>query len=157
MNLYQLRGPEEKWDIFGTVKEIYHHVDKLGYEGPTQTIEGIPLPSGEGFVIEESYIKRSSSMRLSHAQWHEIDQYVHDPKFPRLNSRVDVMAYALETLRAVATFGEVFALTHKGVESFRDVKDVIEKLPFYEMHDTTPIIAKDKDSLDQVGPENKAK
>jgi len=68
---------------------------------------------------------------------------------------VDVMAYALETLRAVSTFGDVFALTHKGVESFRDVKEVIEKLPFYEMHDTLPIIAKDKNPLSKIKDKKK--
>ncbi len=150
MNLYQLRGPDEKWDIFGTVKEIYHHVQKLNYKGPTQTVEGIPLPAGDGFIIEESYIKRSSSMRLSHAQWNEIDKYVQDPNYPRLNSRVDVMAYALETLRAVSNFGEVYARTHQGVEGFKDIKEVIEKLPFYEMHGVLPVISKEKEVLKKI-------
>ncbi|MEL7531344.1 MAG: hypothetical protein AAFN10_08560 [Bacteroidota bacterium] len=148
MNLYQLYSSNfPAYNKFGTPKEIHAHVQALGYEGETKLVDGYPLPSGKDFKVEESYIKRTSSVRASHSLWARIDEFVGDEGQPDLNNRIQVLEKGIKALEAIKAFGKIYASTQNGVEEFKDILACIARLPLYEDMGVEPVISREKAKL----------
>ncbi|MEO0898212.1 MAG: hypothetical protein AAFY71_17505 [Bacteroidota bacterium] len=148
---YQLKGPEEKWDVFGSPEDIYFHCKKLGYKGPTEIVGGLPLPKGKDFVIQEEYIKKTSALRLQHVEWNLIDKFIANDDYPELTSRVDVMLFALSTLRQVKEFGSVYAsMPDNKIHEFESIFEVIAQMKYFDITETYPVISKSKEDLKRL-------
>jgi hypothetical protein len=143
--LYSSKNPE--YNKFGTAKEIWEHVQALGYSGKTQLCEGYPLPASGDFKIEESYIKRTSSVRASHHMWARIDTFVEDDNYPDLSNRVQVIEAGIQALEIVRAYGKIFATTEQGVQEFDNILECIGMLPLFEDQQFEPVISREKNLL----------
>ncbi|MEZ4827422.1 MAG: hypothetical protein R3C61_14250 [Bacteroidia bacterium] len=150
MNLYQLvNNKEPRFNKFGTAQEIWQHVQEQAYSGKTRIVDGYPLPDQPDFIIEDSYIKRASSFRLSHQLWNDMDKLISDPTLPEVSNRVEAIEYALKVLLSVKEFGEVYATTPEGVQRFANISECISLAPFFRFHNHEPLISRDKSLLDK--------
>lgn len=153
MNLYQLvNNKDPRFNKFGSAQEIWQHVQELGYDGKTRIVDGYPLPDQPDFLIEDSYIKRASSFRLSHQLWNDMDKLIADPGLPEVTNRVEAIEYALKVLLNVQEFGSVYATTPQGVQYFSNISECISMSPFFDFHKHQPVISRDKTLLDKLLP-----
>ncbi|MDX2247810.1 MAG: hypothetical protein SF052_13580 [Bacteroidia bacterium] len=151
MNLYQLvNNKDPRFNKFGTAQEIWQHVQETGYEGKTRIVDGYPLPDQPDFLIEESYIKRASSFRLSHQLWNDMDRLIVDPSLPEVTNRVEAIEYALKVLLAVKDFGKVYAITPQGIQEYSNISECISLSPFFGFHNHEPVISRDKSLLENI-------
>ncbi|MEZ4774296.1 MAG: hypothetical protein R3D00_14015 [Bacteroidia bacterium] len=151
MNLYQLvNNKDPRFNKFGTAQEIWQHVQELGYDGKMRIVDGYPLPDQPDFLIEDSYIKRASSFRLSHQLWNDMDKLIADQGLPEVTNRVEAIEYALKVLMSVQEFGPVYAITPEGIQSFSNISECISLSPFFEFHKHETVISRDKSLLDKL-------
>ncbi|MEM6342963.1 MAG: hypothetical protein AAF927_03750 [Bacteroidota bacterium] len=148
MELYQLYSSlSPEYNKFGSAKEIWQHVQAIGYDGPTKLVDGYPLPAGEDFKVEGAYIKRTSSLRITHALWAKIDQFVNSESHPEYSNRIQVIEAGIMALEAAQAFGKIYATTNQGVEEFEDVIACIARLPLFEDLGVDPVMARKEELL----------
>lgn len=117
-------------NFFGSLNEIYEHVQTSGYKGKTRVQFGYPLPYGEDILIQESSKKLANTLRLSIEVWHVFDKIVQD--HPEFSNRVDSISYLVELYQKMESFGPLTVKTPDSDKEFASLKEVIDLKPFWE-------------------------
>ncbi|MDW3651942.1 MAG: hypothetical protein R8P61_33015 [Bacteroidia bacterium] len=131
MKYYQLSSKTHpELNFYGSLKEIYEFVERSGYKGKTEVIHGYPLPAEGDIAIEESYMKKPNTLRLSHEVWHVFDKIVQQKE--GFNNRVDAISYLVQLYEQMDGFGPLQVKTSEGLKEYRSLKEFIELRPFFE-------------------------
>lgn len=132
-------------NYFGTAAEIWKHIQEKGYEGETQSIDGYPLPAGQGISVEEGEDKRTGAISLKAKYWYKIDEMQRES--PKFKSQGSIIEDGLKCLDLAHKFGPIYASTPEGIKKFNSLIELMIMKPYLDAVGFRPVICQDEEMI----------
>ena len=116
-------------NAYGTAREIWEHVQKMGYKGKTVLKDGYQLPWGKGITLEADHVRKQNSVRMSHKMWNILDELTEENEI--INNRVSALEYVLEVFDNLRSFRKVSVKTKGETIEFDSLIDVVQRRQFF--------------------------